>query len=132
MYSNGCSEVMLGKAIKELKLPREELVILTKVFFPIAPRFDMNVNPQTAAEHGIINQHGLNRKVRPLSPPMPSPRVPTLEGARILMLCVCSTSLTRSRRAWSACSSTTSTSCSATASTTPRPSRRRSVAPACP
>ena len=64
MYSNGCSEVMLGKAIKALNLPREELVILTKVFFPIAPRFDMNVNPQTAAEHGIINQHGLNRKVR--------------------------------------------------------------------
>ena len=31
VYSNGLSEVMLGKAIKELKLPREELVIMTKV-----------------------------------------------------------------------------------------------------
>ncbi|KAI0727727.1 Aldo keto reductase [Fomitopsis betulina] len=62
MYSNGCSEVMLGKAIKELKLPREELVILTKVFFPIASRFDTNVTPQTAEDNGIINQHGLNRK----------------------------------------------------------------------
>ena len=30
VYSNGLSEVMLGKAIKELKLPREELVIMTK------------------------------------------------------------------------------------------------------
>ncbi|KZT67554.1 hypothetical protein DAEQUDRAFT_767111 [Daedalea quercina L-15889] len=29
-YSNGLSEVMLGKAIKELKPPRDELVILTK------------------------------------------------------------------------------------------------------
>ena len=34
-YSNGLSEVMLGKAIKELKLPREELVILTKVRSPV-------------------------------------------------------------------------------------------------
>ena len=31
VYSNGLSEVMLGKAIRELKLPREELVIMTKV-----------------------------------------------------------------------------------------------------
>ena len=31
MYSNGLSEVTLGKAIKELGLPREELVNLTKV-----------------------------------------------------------------------------------------------------
>lgn len=31
VYSNGLSEVVLGKAIKELKLPREELVIMTKV-----------------------------------------------------------------------------------------------------
>lgn len=31
MYSNGVSEVILGKAIKELKLPRDEIVIMTKV-----------------------------------------------------------------------------------------------------
>ena len=31
VYSNGLSEVMLGRAFKELKLPREELVIMTKV-----------------------------------------------------------------------------------------------------
>ena len=31
VYSNGQSEVMLGRAIKELGLPREELVIMTKV-----------------------------------------------------------------------------------------------------
>ena len=30
-YSNGVSEVILGKAIKRLKLPREELVIMTRV-----------------------------------------------------------------------------------------------------
>jgi aryl-alcohol dehydrogenase-like predicted oxidoreductase len=31
MYSNGLSEVYLGKAIKELNLPREEIVVMTKV-----------------------------------------------------------------------------------------------------
>ena len=30
MYSNGLSEVILGKAIKELNLPRDELVIMSK------------------------------------------------------------------------------------------------------
>ena len=34
MYSNGRSEEILGRAIKKLGLPREELVIMTKVFFP--------------------------------------------------------------------------------------------------
>lgn len=31
IYSNGLSEVILGKAIKQFNLPREELVIMTKV-----------------------------------------------------------------------------------------------------
>ena len=31
VYSNGLSEVILGNAIKKLNLPREELVIMTKV-----------------------------------------------------------------------------------------------------
>lgn len=31
VYSNGLSEIMLGKAIKELKLPRDEIVVMTKV-----------------------------------------------------------------------------------------------------
>ncbi|TBU44937.1 Aldo/keto reductase [Dichomitus squalens] len=48
VYSNGLSEVILGNAIKELQLPREELVILTKGLKPI--------------DAGIINQHGLSRK----------------------------------------------------------------------
>jgi diketogulonate reductase-like aldo/keto reductase len=32
VYSNGDSEKIVGKAIKELKIPRETLVILTKVW----------------------------------------------------------------------------------------------------
>ena len=31
MYSHGQSEIILGNAIKKLNLPRDELVILTKV-----------------------------------------------------------------------------------------------------
>lgn len=34
VYSCGPSETMLGNTIKELQLPREELVILTKVRAP--------------------------------------------------------------------------------------------------
>ena len=73
---------MLGKAIKALELPREELVIMTKVgsyqippplrirtptrgqvYFAVAkpPNTSTPANPEDA---GIINQHGLNRKVR--------------------------------------------------------------------
>lgn len=31
VYSNGASEIILGKAIKQLSLPREEIVVMTKV-----------------------------------------------------------------------------------------------------
>ncbi|KAH9911939.1 Aldo/keto reductase [Fomitopsis serialis] len=62
VYSNGLSEIMLGKAIKELQLPREELVVLTKVYFPVAPKHDILLYGANPAEYGIINQQGLNRK----------------------------------------------------------------------
>lgn len=60
-YSNGESERLLGKALRYLKIPREEVVILTKVFFPVrkdgGPISD--TNPDT---EGYANQHGLSRK----------------------------------------------------------------------
>ena len=80
VYSHGQSEIILGNAIKKLNLPRDELVILTKVriyapsriafkpyrafqvYFPIAKEgARLDGNPE---DSGIINQHGLNRKVR--------------------------------------------------------------------
>ena len=66
VYSNGLSEVMLGKAIKQLSLPREEIVVMTKVFGVLAPQYDMNLMAMglKADEVGLINQHGLSRKVR--------------------------------------------------------------------
>jgi aryl-alcohol dehydrogenase-like predicted oxidoreductase len=47
MYSNGVSEEILGRALKEFGVPRERVVIATKVFFPTGD------DP---------NQRGLSRK----------------------------------------------------------------------
>ncbi|KAI0948807.1 hypothetical protein AcV7_009452 [Taiwanofungus camphoratus] len=64
VYSNGLSEVMLGNAIKKLNLPREEIVVMTKLFGTVAPRYDMNLMKMgvNADEVGLVNQHGLSRK----------------------------------------------------------------------
>ncbi|KAJ3479788.1 hypothetical protein NLI96_g8811 [Meripilus lineatus] len=64
MYSNGLSEVILGNAIKKLNLPRDEIVVMTKVYFPIAKKFGENVfaSGKTPEELGLVNQHGLSRK----------------------------------------------------------------------
>ncbi|KAG8953583.1 hypothetical protein FRC03_011718 [Tulasnella sp. 419] len=35
MYSNGLSEVVLGKAIKQHNLPRDEIVIMTKLYYVV-------------------------------------------------------------------------------------------------
>lgn len=66
IYSNGLSEVILGKAIKKLNLPRDELVIMTKVYFPVAKDAEYGFNTltcgKTPEEIGLVNQHGLSRK----------------------------------------------------------------------
>ncbi|KAI0956586.1 hypothetical protein AcW1_005228 [Taiwanofungus camphoratus] len=64
MYSNGLSEVFLGKAIKQLKLPREEIVVMTKVYMPVAENYGWNliVTGANPDELGLVNQHGLSRK----------------------------------------------------------------------
>ncbi|KAG8897085.1 hypothetical protein FRC01_011485, partial [Tulasnella sp. 417] len=66
VYSNGLSEVILGKAIKKYNLPRDELVIMTKVYGTVG---------RSPAESGLFmadvddlskmrytNQQGLTRK----------------------------------------------------------------------
>ncbi|KAH9854158.1 Aldo/keto reductase [Lenzites betulinus] len=65
VYSNGQSEVILGNAIKQLNLPQEELVIMTKLYAAVSPDPDVStiaMGPQQLENIGIINQHGLNRK----------------------------------------------------------------------
>ncbi len=37
IYSDGASEILLGKALKELAIPREQVVIATKLFNPMGP-----------------------------------------------------------------------------------------------
>ncbi|KAG6895568.1 hypothetical protein C0992_000563 [Termitomyces sp. T32_za158] len=59
-YSNGLSEVILGKAIKQLRLPREEIVILTKVYFTVAR--ENGIAFQDSDDARYVNQHGLSRK----------------------------------------------------------------------
>ncbi|KAJ7471705.1 Aldo/keto reductase [Mycena galericulata] len=65
MYSNGMSEVVLGNAIKKLGLPREEIVVMTKVRHPVGKTVDVNAlelflaGPDT---RGYVNQFGLSRK----------------------------------------------------------------------
>ncbi|KIK64545.1 hypothetical protein GYMLUDRAFT_220988 [Collybiopsis luxurians FD-317 M1] len=66
IYSNGLSEIILGKAIKELKLPREEIVVMTKFAGVIdrTPDFKGPVywNIAGADQDGYVNQWGGSRK----------------------------------------------------------------------
>ncbi|OSC96863.1 Aldo/keto reductase [Trametes coccinea BRFM310] len=62
VYSNGLSEQILGKAIKQFNLPREELVIMTKLFFPVVSDMSVVTVHKNPEELGVINQRGLNRK----------------------------------------------------------------------
>ncbi|KAF8161259.1 aryl-alcohol dehydrogenase [Crassisporium funariophilum] len=64
VYSNGLSEIILGKAVKELELPRDEIVIMTKLYATVAREYGTNFNKSglNPDEHHYINQHGLSRK----------------------------------------------------------------------
>ncbi|KAF9501765.1 aryl-alcohol dehydrogenase [Pleurotus eryngii] len=64
VYSNGLSEIILGKAIKQHELPRDEIVVMTKLWGTVAREHGYSflrtgANPD---ENGYINQHGLSRK----------------------------------------------------------------------
>jgi len=61
MYSNGRSEVILGKAIKKYNLPRDGIVVMTKVYATVGrtAQYAGHPNPD---EIGYVNQHGLSRK----------------------------------------------------------------------
>ena len=48
MYSDGASEVLLGRALRELNVPRERVVVATKVYQPMGP---------TPNERGLSAKH---------------------------------------------------------------------------
>lgn len=64
VYSNGDSEVILGKAIKKYDWRRENLVIATKLWAPVGRGSEkplrMSVDERDNA--GYVNQYGLSRK----------------------------------------------------------------------
>ncbi|KAH9047313.1 aryl-alcohol dehydrogenase [Lactarius hengduanensis] len=65
VYSNGLSEVYLGNAIKALNLPREEIVVMTKLFAPVGKIGDgptWMIPPAELDKVGFVNQQGLSRK----------------------------------------------------------------------
>jgi len=63
VYSNGLSERLIGKAIKQYKIPREKLVILTKCYFGFEDSEEVpipgvaSVNP-----NAFVNRQGGSRK----------------------------------------------------------------------
>ncbi|KAI9465162.1 aryl-alcohol dehydrogenase [Lactarius psammicola] len=65
VYSNGLSEVYLGNAINALNLPREEIVVMTKLFGAVGKIGDGPTWATPSGELdnvGFVNQHGLSRK----------------------------------------------------------------------
>ncbi|EUC57158.1 aryl-alcohol dehydrogenase, putative [Rhizoctonia solani AG-3 Rhs1AP] len=67
MYSNGLSEVILGEAIKQFNLPRDEIVVMTKVNFPVGKEHNLPSTALAGTEaelesQGYTNQFGLSRK----------------------------------------------------------------------
>ncbi|KAF4578365.1 hypothetical protein EYR36_000172 [Pleurotus pulmonarius] len=65
VYSNGMAETVLGNAIKRLDLPREEIVIMSKIghFIPKGgPGVFIAHTDAIPEELGLVNQGGLSRK----------------------------------------------------------------------
>ncbi|KAJ6620656.1 Aldo/keto reductase [Mycena sp. CBHHK59/15] len=64
-YSNGMSEIVLGNTIRKLQLPREEIVIMTKVLWFRGKTVNVNAMELFLAgpdNLGYVNQHGLSQK----------------------------------------------------------------------
>ncbi|KAF8606458.1 Aldo/keto reductase [Ceratobasidium sp. AG-I] len=62
VYSNGESEIILGKAIKQHNLPRDEIVVMTKVCGVVGRTPSERFYGNDADSAGYVNQHGLSRK----------------------------------------------------------------------
>ncbi|THU78570.1 Aldo keto reductase [Dendrothele bispora CBS 962.96] len=63
VYSNGQSEIILGKAIKQHNLDRDKIVVMTKLFFTVEKSEIGKIVPgKDVDDLGYVNQHGLSRK----------------------------------------------------------------------
>ncbi|KAG7820720.1 hypothetical protein KL928_000804 [Ogataea angusta] len=61
-YSNGYSEILVGKFLKKYNIDRRTIVIFTKCYFPVSE--DPGADPSNGSEEGVdfINRVGLSRK----------------------------------------------------------------------
>lgn len=64
VYSNGTSEEILGKAIKQYNWRRENIVIATKLFGCVGRGSENagKLSEEERDDHGYVNQYGLSRK----------------------------------------------------------------------
>ncbi|KAG9256554.1 NADP-dependent oxidoreductase domain-containing protein [Emericellopsis atlantica] len=58
-YSNGKSEEILGKALQHYNIPRQKVVLLSKIFNPV---MDDDSRPASVNDGPLVNQMGLSRK----------------------------------------------------------------------
>ncbi|THZ76374.1 Aldo/keto reductase [Aureobasidium pullulans] len=63
-YSNGDSEIILGKAIKQNNWNRHAVVIATKVWAPVGFGLEepLSMSEEERNDKGYVNQYGLSRK----------------------------------------------------------------------
>jgi aryl-alcohol dehydrogenase-like predicted oxidoreductase len=63
VYSNGRSEEIIGKALKQYKIPRSKVVILSKCYFGVADDGSQPIIANVSTNDGaMVNQVGLSRK----------------------------------------------------------------------
>ncbi|CAE6379623.1 unnamed protein product [Rhizoctonia solani] len=63
VYSNGESERIFGRAIKQLNLPRDEIVVMTKLYATVGRTPGERITDKAQGEaRGYVNQSGLSRK----------------------------------------------------------------------
>src|SRR5436190_16368926 len=55
MYSDGVSEEVLGRALKEMTIPREQVVVATKIYHPMGPTPNEGGLSRKHILHGIDN-----------------------------------------------------------------------------
>jgi aryl-alcohol dehydrogenase-like predicted oxidoreductase len=61
VYSNGVSEKIIAKAIKQYNIPRHKLVILTKCYAPVSEVVSLRVGDWSSdlgKSKDYVNQHG--------------------------------------------------------------------------
>ncbi|KAL2814516.1 NADP-dependent oxidoreductase domain-containing protein [Aspergillus cavernicola] len=62
-YANGLSEEIIGKALRSYNIPREQIVILTKMYYAIDPMNQPGISQmRDKTKQHLVNRLGLSRK----------------------------------------------------------------------